>query len=128
MLGYVSTARLAEARTAKRTLVWVLVAACTFIGCSKSGQSVDPRFRKIDTMLSAKLPKGTTRSRVVYFLNSRGYAMEDAADKSSVVATVQQVDTGTLQPVVARVAFHFDSNDKLTFYELRPGPEPPLRP
>ena len=115
-------------RTATLALVCFLLLSCAFIGCKKSGRSVDARFRKIDAMLSPKLPQGTTRSRVIYFLSSRGYPMEDALDKRSVIATIQQVDTDTLQPVVARVTFHFDANDKLTFYELQPSPSAPLRP
>lgn len=79
-------------------------------------------------MLSAKLPKGTTRSRVIYFLSSRGYPLADGSEKDSIVSTVQQVDTQTLQPVVARVTFHFDSNDRLTSYDLQPAPEAPVHP
>ncbi|HYL62130.1 MAG TPA: hypothetical protein VE077_05860 [Candidatus Methylomirabilis sp.] len=119
---------LLHARTVKLTLVCLVFLACAFAGCKKHGRSVAPRFRKIDAMLSAKLPQGTSRARVVYFLSSRGYSMEDTPDKSSVIAIVQQVNTDTLQPVTARVTFHFDSNDRLTAYELQPGPEAPLRP
>lgn len=128
MLRRPNTAPPPEARAAAQTLVCLLFIACGFTSCKKSGQSVAPRFRKIDAMLGARLPRGSTRSRVIYFLSSRGYSMTDGPDQSTVIATVQLVDLDSLQPVVARVTFHFDSNDKLTFYQLQPGPEAPLRP
>ena len=128
MLSSRHAVRLREARTAPLALACLLLLAGSLAGCKQAGRSVEPRFRKIDSMLSAKLPQGTARGRVVYFLSSRGYAMEDAADNSSVVATVQLVDTDTLQPVAARVIFHFDANDKLASYELHPAPAAPLRP
>ncbi|MGA2097866.1 MAG: hypothetical protein ABSH39_16325 [Candidatus Acidiferrum sp.] len=79
-------------------------------------------------MLNKQLPAGTTRSRLVYFLNSRGYRIVSAPDKTLVVAIVRQVDTDTLQPATARASFHFDSNDKLISYDLQPGPETPVQP
>jgi hypothetical protein len=109
-------------------LFLLLLVVCALAGCKKGGRSVAPRFRQIDAMLSAKLPKGTTRSRVIYFLSSRGYPMADGSEKDSIVSTVQQVDTQTLQPVVARVTFHFDSNDRLTSCDVQPAPEAPVHP
>jgi hypothetical protein len=79
-------------------------------------------------MLNTQVPQGTPRSRVEYFLNSRGYGLEDSPDKSSLVAVVRHIDTDTLQPATARVTFHFDSNDKLLSYELQAAPDAPLRP
>ena len=92
-------------------------------GC-KSGSAThtsDPKLAGIDELLAAQLPPGTPRSRVVFFLNSRGYAMSPAPDSQSVVATVHHVNTNTLQPEAARITFHFDANDKLTTYDLEPA-------
>ena len=119
---------LPNVRLAGLPLLFLLLVVCAFAGCKKGGRSVAPRFRQIDAMLSAKLPQGTTRSRVIYFLSSRGYPMADGPEKDSILSTIQQVDTQTLQPVVARVTFHFDSNDRLTSYDLQPAAEAPVHP
>jgi hypothetical protein len=97
-------------------------------GCKPALHTTDPHLQKIDEMLNTQLPQGTPRSRVTYFLSSRGYKLEGSADKNSVIAVVRQVDTDTLQPATARVIFHFDSNDKLVSYELQAAPDAPLQP
>jgi hypothetical protein len=97
-------------------------------GCKTSSRTSDARLRKIDELLNAKLPKGTSRSRVAYFLNSRGYPVQDSPDKNAMVAIVRHVDTDTLQPATALVTFHFDANNNLTSYDLQSAPDTPLRP
>jgi hypothetical protein len=96
-------------------------------GCRSHAHTSDSHLRQIDELLNAQLPQGTPRSRVQYFLNSRGYKIEDH-DKTSLVAVVRHIDTDTLQPATARVTFHFDSNDKLIAYELQSAPDAPLQP
>lgn len=106
-----------------------LLVAVSSSGCkSNSHHTSDFRLQKIDAMLNAELPRGTPRTRVEYFITSRGYKLEDSPDKSSVVAIVRHIDTDTLQPATARATFHFDSNDRLTSYELQSAPDSPLRP
>jgi hypothetical protein len=97
-------------------------------GCKSNAHTSDSRLQKIDEMLNARLPQGTPRSRLEFFLSSRGYKLEDAPDKNSLVAVVRQIDTDTLQPRTARVTFHFDVNDKLVSYELAAAPDAPLQP
>ncbi|MGC1619617.1 MAG: DUF6393 family protein [Candidatus Acidiferrum sp.] len=111
-------------------LLMLLVTLLTFSGsgCKSKGHTSYPRLKKIDEMLSAQLPRGTQRERVEFFLNSRGYRIEDSPDKNVVVAIVRHIDTETLQPATARVTFHFDSNNKLLSYELQPAPDTPLQP
>ena len=87
-------------------------------GCNGGGHTSDPRLRQIDEMLDAQLPVGTPRSRVMVYLNSQGFSIEDTKDPHALVAVVRHVDTETLQPVSASVTFHFDSEDKLKTYEL----------
>jgi hypothetical protein len=106
----------------------VLFVAFSGHGCKSAPHTSDSRLQKIDELLNTQLPQGTPRSRVEYFLNSRGYGLEDSPDKSSLVAVVRHIDTDTLQPATARVTFHFDSNDKLLSYELQVAPDAPLRP
>ncbi len=84
--------------------------------------------RKIDQMLDTKLPKGTSRDRVGFFLTTRGYQTENSGDVHTVVAIVRQVDTDTLQPATARVVFHFDAADRLTSYDLQRAPDVPWQP
>jgi hypothetical protein len=91
-------------------------------GCKTSGpHTSDPKLQGIDELLAAQLPVGTPMSRVVFFLNSRGYAIGPSPDAHSIVATVHHINTDTLQPEAARITFHFDANDKLTSYELEPA-------
>jgi hypothetical protein len=105
-----------------------LFLAFSLYGCKSHSHTSDSRLEKIDGMLNAQLPQGTPRSRLEFFLNSRGYKLEDSPDKNSLVAVVRLVDTDTLQPATARVTFHFDSNDKLVSYELQSAPDVPLGP
>src|ERR1700676_3174271 len=117
------------------TLPTLLPLACVVIlltlfgyGCKSNAHTSDLRLQKIDEMLNAQLPQGTPRTRVEYFLNSRGYKLEDSPGKTSLVAVVRHIDTDTLQPSPSRVTFHFDSNDKLLSYELQPAADAPLQP
>jgi hypothetical protein len=105
-----------------------LFLAFSIYGCKSNAHTSDSRLQKIDEMLSTRLPQGTPRSRLEFFLSSRGYKLEDAPDKNSLVAVVRQIDTDTLQPRTARVTFHFDVHDKLVSYELEAAPDAPLKP
>jgi hypothetical protein len=106
----------------------VLLSLLTAYACKSHSHTSDSRLQKIDDLLNAGLPPGTPRSRVEFFLSSRGYSIEHSHDKNSLAAVVRHVDTDTLQPATARVTFHFDSNDKLLSYDLQSAPDTPLRP
>ena len=106
----------------------VLLSSLMAFGCKTHSHTSDSRLQKIDEMLNAQLPQGTPRPRVEYFLNSRGYQLENSPDKAALVAVVRHIDTETLIPATARVTFHFDSNEKLVSYDLQPAPDAPLRP
>ncbi len=123
------SARLRSARPPLSRLVCLaLLLAFAGYGCKRASHTSDPRLRKIDAMLTAQLPPGTTRGRVGYFLNSRGYPVLDSPDKNVMIAVVRHIDTETLRPATARVTFHFDSNNKLTTYELQPAADTPPLP
>jgi hypothetical protein len=107
-----------------RSVRFLLLLAMTG-GCGDHSHTFDPKLRKIDEMLDAKLPKGTSRDRVGYFLTTRGYKVENSDDRHTVVAIVRHVDTETLQPATARVEFHFDASDRLTSYDLQRAPDFP---
>ena len=87
-------------------------------GCKQSGHTSDPRLRPIDEMLDSQLPAGTAKSRVMFYLNSQNFPVENAGDPRVIVAIVHHVDSDTLQPATARVTFHFDASDNLKSYEL----------
>jgi len=87
-------------------------------GCKQNGHTSDPRLRPIDEMLDSQLPAGTAKSRVVFYLNSQNFPVENTGDTRAIVAIVRHVDSDTLQPATARVTFHFDTNDNLKSYEL----------
>lgn len=107
-------------------LLCALLLFASLIGCGGKGHTFDARLQKIDQMLSAQLRTGTPRGRVEFFLNSRGYPIQDSPNKSDVVAIVSRIDTKTLEPETARVTFHFDVNDKLVSFDLQRSPNPPL--
>ena len=87
-------------------------------GCKQNGHTSDPRLRPIDEMLDSQLPAGTAKSRVVFYLNSQNFLIENTGDARAIVAIVHHVDSDTLQPATARVTFHFDASDNLKSYEL----------
>ena len=97
-------------------------------GCKTSGHTSDPRLRQIDEMLDSQVPQGTPKSRVIFFLSSQNFAVENARDARTVVAIVHRVDTDTLKPATARVTFHFDDADKLKSYDLEPAPSSAQQP
>lgn len=105
-----------------------LLALLSSNACGGTSHTSDFRLKKIDEMLNAQLPVGTPRQRVEFFLNSRGYKIEDSPGKDSIVAVVRHVDTDTLQPATARATFHFDASNKLLSYELQNAPDTPLQP
>jgi hypothetical protein len=117
---------IASAQLCRLMLAIMLVASVA--GCKTSAHSSDPHLRKIDEMLDAELPKGTTMTRVSVFLSSRGYRAEDSPKPHTMVATVRHIDTETLRPATARVTFHFDAGERLTTYDLAPAPDEPIQP
>ena len=106
----------------------LLLSSLIACGGKSHPHTSDYRLQKIDEMLNSDLPQGTPRSRVEFFLNSRGYQLEDSPDKTALAAIVRHVDTQTLIPATARVIFHFDPSDRLLSYEMQPAPDAPLRP
>ena len=109
-------------------LVLALVLVAGVAGCKTSAHSSDPHLRKIDEMLDAELPKGTTMTKVSVFLSSRGYRVEESTKPHTIVAIVRHIDTETLRPATARVTFHFDPSERLTTYDLAPAPDEPIQP
>jgi hypothetical protein len=102
--------------------------ALVLSGCKTSAHTSDPRLRQIDELLDSKLPQGTPKSRVIFFLGSQNFPVENTIDAQAVVAIVHRVDTDTLQPATARVTFHFDASDKLKSYDLEPSAGPVSQP
>ena len=97
-----------------------IIAILTPAGCKRSGHTSDPRLRQIDEMLDSQLPVGTPKARVIFYLSSQGFPIENSSDARTITASVHHVNTETLKPVAASVTFHFDSEDKLKSYELTP--------
>ena len=96
------------------------------VGCHKGYHaSVDSRFRTIQEMVETNLPENTSRARVELFLHSRGYEYETLPSANAIKAVIRHVDTETLQPVTARVTLSFDSQDRLSTYEITAGPVGP---
>jgi len=87
-------------------------------GCKPSGHTSDPRLRPIDEMLDSQLPAGTAKSRVIFYLSSQNFPVENTGGPRAIVAVVHHLHSDTLQPATARVTFHFDASDNLKSYEL----------
>ncbi len=104
-------------------LVLGLLLVLPLAGCKGGRHTHNPRLREIDEMLDARLPEGSTKSRVVVYLNSQGFPLQTSSDPRALVAVVHHVDTETLKPVTALVTFHFDAGDKLKSYELAEAPD-----
>lgn len=109
-------------------LVLAVFLLAAVAGCKTSTHSSDPHLKKIDEMLDAELPKGTTMTRVSVFLSSNGYRVEDSPKPHTIVAIVRHIDTETLRPATARVTFHFDPSEHLTTYDLAAAPDEPIQP
>lgn len=70
-------------------------------------------------MLDSQLPVGTPRANVYLYLSTQGYPTEPSEKRDTIVAIIRKIDTQRLEPVTARVTFHFDANGKLTGFELQ---------
>lgn len=108
--------------------VVMLLLALSGLGCKNHSHTSDPQLRSIDQSLEKSFPPGTPRVRIDLFLNSRGYAVEPSGDPRALVAVIRHIDTGTLQPVTARVTFHFDAANRLTTYEMVRAPDASIQP
>jgi len=101
------------------TLAASVLVSTGFAGCqSPNRHTSNSQLRPIDDLINQQLPPGSTMAQVNFFLNARGYPQEDSHQSHTLIATIEHVDTETLQPSAARVTFHFDSNDKLLTYDM----------
>ena len=113
-------------------------------GCGGPSTRVsDPQLRPIQEMLDAALPPGTPSAIVNQYVSARGYAVDPAGKGDRLVVLIRHIDREKLQPVTARVTFHFDHNDKLLSTDIvraltlpqipdqrqtQPQAEPPTQP
>jgi hypothetical protein len=101
----------------------LLVVACTaallLLGCQKAMRTEDPQLKPIQQMLDEQLPPGTTEATVNEFLSTRGYTSEPSGKQGTIVTTIRHIDQERLKPVTAKITFYFDTNGKLTGYELQ---------
>lgn len=111
-----------------RSSLFTVLFLLTLAGCKPGAHTSDPHLRQIDEVLNAQLPQGTPKSRVIFFLSSQGFPVENTRDAKAIVAVVHRVDTDTLQPETAKVTFHFDAGDKLKSYDLASVPGSPPQP
>jgi hypothetical protein len=111
-----------------RLAVALLLFALPGAGCKSHSHTSDPQLRSIDESLEKSFPSGTPRVRIELYLNSRGYTLEPASGPQTLVAVIRHIDTDTLQPVTARVTFHFDSANRLATYEMVRAPDAPIQP
>jgi hypothetical protein len=123
MIGCRAAARRAHYLRYGQLSLFLLLGVLCIGACKKGAEHTsDPKLKGIDTLLNAELPAGTPMTRVTYFLNTRGYELQEARGSHTVVAVVRHVNTETLEPEAARVTFHFDAQDKLLDYDLEPAP------
>ena len=96
----------------------VAMALLLLAGCGRNGKVSDAPLQPIQEMLDANLPPGTPSSVVNQFVSTRGYAVEPSGKADTLVVVIRHIDREKLQPVTARVTFHFDANDKLVSTEI----------
>ncbi len=116
-----SFSRRTHNRSKLRLISLFLFSALLFVlGCKQSALPVvdDPQLKPIQAMLQEHLPIGSMQGTVSEFLSSRGYSMEPTDQADTLVTKIRHIDTEKMQPVTARVTFHFDANGKLTTYEI----------
>jgi hypothetical protein len=99
------------------TLVVFLLAGLG--GCEKMLVTKDPGLKPIQEMLEEKLPPGTPRSNVSFYLASQGYSEEASEKPGTIVTVIRKIDTEKMEPVTAKVTFYFDANGKLNTFELQ---------
>jgi|SRR6516164_7603972 len=117
-------------------LVWPGVLALAFVallllslsGCQKTFRVSDPQLRPIQQMLDEQLPMGSTTGRVNSFLATRGYSIETPEKPGTIVAVIRHIDTERVEPVTARVTFHFDAHGKLNNTEIVRTANQPIQP
>jgi hypothetical protein len=112
-------------RTRNRNLLtavslFLLGAVACVLGCKQSALPAvdDPQLKPIQAMLQQNLPLGSAEGTVTEFLSSRAYPMEPSNQADTIVTRIRHIDTERMQPVTARVTFHFDAHGKLTTYEI----------
>ena len=106
-------------RTFPFALLFAAAALFLAAGCQKSNRVTDPQLRPIQDAIDAQLPPGSTEQQVLSYLSVRGYPVEPAEKKGTVVTTIRHIDTQRMQPVTARVTFYFDATDKLNTVEIQ---------
>jgi hypothetical protein len=106
------------------TLTFVLLAGSS--GCSKMLVTKDPALKPIQEMLDQRLPPGTPRSNVSFYLAGQGYPEVPVQKPGTVVAIIRKIDINRMEPVTARVTFYFDANGKLTSFELQRTTNQPI--
>ncbi len=104
----------------KLGLISLFLFGALLCGCKQSALPVvdDPQLKPIQAMLQEHLPLGSTQGSVSEFLSSHAYPMEPSDQADTIIARIRHIDTERMQPVTARVTFHFDANGKLTRYEI----------
>ena len=116
----------AKCRTAFFAALTLFALCLTGIACKHGGShSSDRRLQSIEDSLDERLPQGSTRSRVIYYMKTRAYEQEATPHADEVVAIIHHIDPETLQPVTARARFHFDAGDKLKFYDIEVASDAP---
>jgi hypothetical protein len=73
--------------------------------------------RQTREILSRELPVGTDKSRVKLFLDGKHWAYSDRG--SIIQASIRDASRGSLIRADIRMQFFFDSQDKLTSYEIK---------
>jgi hypothetical protein len=92
------------------------------VGCKDSFKNAfkveDPQLKPIETMVQQNVPLGCPQAVVLQFLSARGYPTENPTDRDTIVGIIRHIDTEKMQPVTARVTFHFDKNGKLESFDV----------
>ena len=93
-----------------------------FVGCKDTFKNAfkveDPQLKPIETMVQQNVPLGAPQAVVLEFLSARGYPTDNPTERDTIVGIIRHIDTEKMQPVTARVTFHFDKNGKLESFDV----------
>lgn len=101
-----------------RLALQLAVASLFLAACGHRDRVSDPQLKPIQEMLDANLPPGSPGTLVNQFVSTRGYTVEASGKPNTMIVIIRHIDREKLQPVTARVTFHFDPNDKLLSTEI----------
>src|SRR5579883_3179945 len=85
-----------------RSPLWGITLICALLlwmgGCQKVERTNDPKLKPLQEMLDAQLPAGTPESKVLTFLDNRGYPVLPSGEPGTIVTSIRHINQQRLLP------------------------------